>query len=529
MKKILLIILLLASTLLTVRTYGQIVCRGGTSSCNLIPQDVEIIPVGAPICSDLGFTTVTFNISFKLEANDGNKSIYFHTWLEADFPSTLGVSRFPCNGTGTENPFLADTLGTVAQWGAAGKSILDIGLINTKSLGTGVTQPMAIRFSDGPLGYQPDETVLLTSPNGTNAKAPLMTVTKTLLANGLDSISMTNVVAKIPVPCGTPIRTRSLVWANQAPNGVNAQCWAVNAAGASLNDPTFTLTTDCAVPSRHYAFSITTTNTVLTPLHYVVTLQDPLSTASVQLTAGDVDLIASVNGGVFQSGQLTMQNPYGNTNPYRNWDIRLEITSSTFSNTISSGDLQLGCGLLPIKLRSFDANRNKSNVDLKWVTEIETNSKGFYVERMLSNGGWEQINYVASQALNGNSSSPLTYVLTDFNNTKGISQYRLRQVDFDGKQAYSMIRSVRGEGQKYNTIIYPNPSGDGKVNIVFEGTNSIRDVSLMDVSGKTLKQWKGVTNNNIHIENLNAGFYTVRIVDVETGEQVVEKFIVNKR
>ena len=92
-----------------------------------------------------------------------------------------------------------------------------------------------------------------------------------------------------------------------------------------------------------------------------------------------------------------------------------------------------------------------------------------------------------------------------------------------------MIRSVRGEGQKSNTIIYPNPSGDGKVNIVFEGANSIRDVSLMDVSGKTLKQWKGVTNNNIHIDNLNAGFYTVRIVNVETGEQVVEKFIVNKR
>ena len=66
---------------------------------------------------------------------------------------------------------------------------------------------------------------------------------------------------------------------------------------------------------------------------------------------------------------------------------------------------------------------------------------------------------------NGNSNSPLTYVLTDFNNSKGISQYRLRQVDIDGKQAYSMIRSVRGEGQKSNTIIYPNPSGDGKVNI----------------------------------------------------------------
>ena len=124
---------------------------------------------------------------------------------------------------------------------------------------------------------------------------------------------------------------------------------------------------------------------------------------------------------------------------------------------------------------------------------------------------------------------PIVYEFTDYNNAKGITQYRLRQVDIDGKQAFSQIRAVRGEGQKGKTIIYPNPSGDGKVNIVFENGNSIRDVSLMDVSGKTLKQWKGVTNNNIQIDNLNAGFYTVRIVNTETGEQSVEKFIVNKR
>ena len=101
--------------------------------------------------------------------------------------------------------------------------------------------------------------------------------------------------------------------------------------------------------------------------------------------------------------------------------------------------------------------------------------------------------------------------------------------DLNGKQSYSLIRSVRGEGQKAKTIIYPNPSGDGKVSIVFDDASSIRDVSLMDVSGKTLRQWKGVTNNNIQIDNLNSGFYTVRIVNIETGEQVVEKFIVNKR
>jgi hypothetical protein len=151
------------------------------------------------------------------------------------------------------------------------------------------------------------------------------------------------------------------------------------------------------------------------------------------------------------------------------------------------------------------------------------------VERKLGTLPWQTIGFVPSKALNGNSTSALSYSLTDLNDTKGISQYRLRQVDIDGKKAYSAIRSVRGEGQKGKTIVYPNPSSDGKVNIIFEDVKGIRDMSVIDMSGRMIKQMKGVTNNNIQIDNLNAGMYTVRVLNVETGEQVVEKFVVNKR
>jgi hypothetical protein len=65
--------------------------------------------------------------------------------------------------------------------------------------------------------------------------------------------------------------------------------------------------------------------------------------------------------------------------------------------------------------------------------------------------------------------------------------------------------------------------------VVFADANGIHDVAVSDVTGRTIKQWKGVTSNTIAIDNLTAGFYTVRIVNTETGEQVVEKFVVNKR
>jgi len=87
---------------------------------------------------------------------------------------------------------------------------------------------------------------------------------------------------------------------------------------------------------------------------------------------------------------------------------------------------------------------------------------------------------------------------------------------------------VRAVGQKGKTIVYPNPSTDGRVNVVFNDLNTTRDVSISDLNGRIIRTWKGVVNN-IQIDNLSAGFYTIRIIDTETGEQTVEKIVVKKR
>jgi hypothetical protein len=191
---------------------------------------------------------------------------------------------------------------------------------------------------------------------------------------------------------------------------------------------------------------------------------------------------------------------------------------------------QTACATLPVNLKSFTAVRNnRTNVILKWETVSEDKNRGFDVQRFIGAGNWESVGFVSSKAANGFSNSNLNYEFNDVNNINGITQYRLQLIDLDGKSAYSMIRSIRGEGQTSKTIVYPNPSSSGKVNIVFEDGNVTRDVSLIDLNGRTVKQWKGTTNNNILIDNLNAGFYTVLINNRETGEQTREKIIVNKR
>ena len=184
--------------------------------------------------------------------------------------------------------------------------------------------------------------------------------------------------------------------------------------------------------------------------------------------------------------------------------------------------------ILPVNFKSFTAFRNHTTVVLKWETGAEQNNSGFAIERNIR-GSWEQVSFVPTQATGGNSESALAYLYVDLNDVKGITQYRVRQVDFDAKSTYSEIRAVRGEGQADHTIVYPNPSFDGRVSIVFEDATVTRDASLSDMSGRILKLWKGVTNNNIQIDNLTPGMYSLRIVVAETGEQSVQKIIVSKR
>ena len=186
---------------------------------------------------------------------------------------------------------------------------------------------------------------------------------------------------------------------------------------------------------------------------------------------------------------------------------------------------------LPVLLKSFSALRNQqtANVSLKWTSSAEINNVGFEIQRNLGNDNWQTIGFVKSQAPGGNSTSDINYSYDDFNNSKSVSQYRLRQIDIDAKIKYSEIRSVRGLDQKIGIIIYPNPTNDGKINIVFEDKSSVRDISVIDMSGRMVKQMKNITANSIQIDNLTPGMYSIKVVVPETGEQAVEKIVVNKR
>lgn len=223
----------------------------------------------------------------------------------------------------------------------------------------------------------------------------------------------------------------------------------------------------------------------------------------------------------YQGGvsQITTPNPVTPTNYVV--AIRPALACFTPRYVISSCTPPLGVNYL-----TFSAKRNNLVAELKWSTSSEQNNVGFHIERMIGTGNWETVGFVSTLAPGGTSSSALNYVFSDINATKAVTQYRLRQVIANNEAKYSEIRTVEGVSGKGSVVIYPNPS-DGNINIAFND-NSQRDLSVFDMSGKMVKQMRGITANNVRIENLQSGMYTVKVIIVATGEQAIQKVIVNK-
>ena len=114
---------------------------------------------------------------------------------------------------------------------------------------------------------------------------------------------------------------------------------------------------------------------------------------------------------------------------------------------------------LPVELTSFSAVINGNKVTLKWSTATEVNNYGFDVERSaveVHSSEWDKIGFVTGH---GNSNSPKKYTFTDIPQGGTKFQYRLKQIDTDGKYEYSNVVSVDLEAPSQYSLNqnYPNP------------------------------------------------------------------------
>ncbi|WP_304066561.1 pectinesterase family protein [Pedobacter glucosidilyticus] len=164
---------------------------------------------------------------------------------------------------------------------------------------------------------------------------------------------------------------------------------------------------------------------------------------------------------------------------------------------------------LPLQLLSFQAQavRQGKEVALKWTTAQEINTASFDIERSVDGQVFNAIGNVKAQNKSGN----FNYQFTDFSPLKGVSYYRLKQIDLDAKFEYSPIKAV--DITNNQIIIYPNPVSS-ELAISHLGAKAAGKLSIFDSMGKEVLKIDGLKSENqtkVDVSALNAGVYFIQL------------------
>lgn len=207
--------------------------------------------------------------------------------------------------------------------------------------------------------------------------------------------------------------------------------------------------------------------------------------------------------------------------------IRTYVKSDGYSVNTPLGDVTL-----PVELSSFTSGFSAHGfVQLMWVTQSETNVRGFYVYR---SGMPEMENSLLVSPLipGSNTSSTQSYIFTDRElNTPGEYYYWLQSVDLDGSESFygPLLVTYHPEGNNNPEIplkttinsIYPNPFNP-TINVAYS-LKEAAEVSFVIYNhrGQQIKsfapmhkqsgwhslRWDGVDNNGNACGN---GIYLLR-------------------
>lgn len=187
---------------------------------------------------------------------------------------------------------------------------------------------------------------------------------------------------------------------------------------------------------------------------------------------------------------------------------------------------------LPVSLSSFYGQQNNSINELFWTTQTEQNNKGFDLQKSSDGNNFRSIAFIATKAVDGNSTATLNYSFTDNKPLPGNNYYRLNQLDKDGRSSVSKVVLLKNGNTSglVLTDVYPNPASSKITVSISAGSSERISIIITDMAGKTVMQQTGelIQGDNkipVNISRLSAGSYLVKAICSNGCETTVTKFV----
>jgi hypothetical protein len=164
-----------------------------------------------------------------------------------------------------------------------------------------------------------------------------------------------------------------------------------------------------------------------------------------------------------------------------------------------------------VTLTNFTATALQRNIQLSWTTLLELNNRGFYIERSIDGTNFTQVGWVDGS---GTTTQPTDYGFIDnFVQPKVLYYYRIRQVNMDNSEIFSVIRNaIVNESGGIIFTVSPNPAS-GYINVFVAGTTSEATVKIFNMAGQKVFQKENINTFNgpyrITLPTLLKGVYNV--------------------
>jgi len=180
------------------------------------------------------------------------------------------------------------------------------------------------------------------------------------------------------------------------------------------------------------------------------------------------------------------------------------LTYNGYTGTFSPFGIAEANLSLPVTWVSFTGRKIRNEVVLDWVTASEQNNAYFEIERSTDGIRFFSIGTVGAGQQKTDSRGEYSY--TDYRPEKGRLFYRLKQVDHDGRNSYSVIVTVFFEGNGSIKIVTLPGSKQLIISMPLQMSGKVEAV-IFDSGGRQLMRKQIISGQN---NTIQTGFVNVK-------------------
>jgi hypothetical protein len=145
---------------------------------------------------------------------------------------------------------------------------------------------------------------------------------------------------------------------------------------------------------------------------------------------------------------------------------------------------------LPLNLRDFRVTNDNGHAKITWVTEAESNTSRFEIERSQDGTNFQLLSSLPAA---GNNPGINYYNYLDLTPAQGINYYRLKLINLDGTVTVYEVRTIRFDTVVPPVILMRNPARNRQVGFILNSTGKFT-ATIYDLQGRRIKE--RIINNN---------------------------------